>query len=107
MNTFYNKYDYIEKLIFEQGLRIESIDIDINREAMSIHLNNGSAFIAPLELYKRFANATFKALNNFRLISNGTGVHWPELDEDLSLKGFIEDYLNAKLKGNDKELVIA
>jgi hypothetical protein len=35
-------------------------------------------------------NASEKQLLNFQFIGGGTGIHWPELDEDLSLKGFIK-----------------
>ncbi|MCX7002100.1 MAG: DUF2442 domain-containing protein [bacterium] len=44
----------------------------------------------PASKSRRLANATASALAKVELICNGTGLHWPELDEDLSLQGIIE-----------------
>ncbi|MEM7108865.1 MAG: DUF2442 domain-containing protein [Bacteroidota bacterium] len=38
--------------------------------------------------------ATQSQLNDYRLIGKGVGVHWPQLDEDLSLKGFLREELS-------------
>ncbi|PSR06144.1 MAG: hypothetical protein BRD49_02020 [Bacteroidetes bacterium SW_10_40_5] len=38
--------------------------------------------------YKRLQNALKLQLNNLEFIPGNTGIHWPDLDEDLSLKGF-------------------
>ena len=43
--------------------------------------------------YKLFLSANKQALLQYELTGNGTGVHWPLLDEDLSLKGFLQDEL--------------
>ncbi len=42
--------------------------------------------IVPTKLYAKLKNVPAKKLLNFRLSANGTGIHWPDLDEDLSLK---------------------
>ena len=44
----------------------------------------------PVELNCKLKNATSDQLNNIEIICNGTGLHWPELDEDLSVTGIIE-----------------
>jgi len=44
----------------------------------------------PVELNNKLKEATPDQLNNIEIICNGTGLHWPELDEDLSLAGIIE-----------------
>jgi hypothetical protein len=41
-------------------------------------------------------------LLNYRLIANGTGIHWPLLDEDVSLKGFLQQYLHSKITKRKK-----
>jgi hypothetical protein len=43
----------------------------------------------PLEWYPRLKHATPSERNNWRLIGHGEGVHWPDLDEDLSAEGFL------------------
>lgn len=44
----------------------------------------------PVSLNKKLSNATEAQLNNLELICNGTGIHWPDLDEDLSILGVLE-----------------
>jgi len=39
-------------------------------------------------------------LKNYELISNGTGIHWPDIDEDLSLKGFLQDEIRKVVGRN-------
>ncbi len=105
MNTSHNNYDSIEKFIFDEGLRIESLEIKPELDTMFILLNNEHTFIVRLSFYKGLKNANADSLKNFNFIANGTGIHWPELDEDLSLKGFLKDFLRQKVN-SEKELVI-
>jgi hypothetical protein len=44
----------------------------------------------PVELNKKLLNATEKQRSNIEIICGGTGLHWPDLDEDLSVTGIIE-----------------
>jgi hypothetical protein len=106
MSTFRNKYDTIENLIFNEGVRIKSVDFSSNHTKMIVHLSNNANFVIPTGLYDGLRNASSKHLNNFRLIANGTGIHWPDLDEDLSLKGFFNELLK-QLINQKKELVIS
>ena len=93
MNTFKNNYDTLEQLIFEGGLRIKAVHFHPDIDIMLIVLNNKKVLQRPISTSSRFQNGTIEQLNNYQLISNGVGVHWPELDEDLSLKGFLKEEL--------------
>lgn len=44
----------------------------------------------PVEKNNKLKNATVKERNNIEIICGGTGLHWPDLDEDLSVSGIIE-----------------
>jgi hypothetical protein len=44
----------------------------------------------PVELNSKLKNATEKQLKNIEIICGGTGLHWPDLDEDLSVTGIME-----------------
>ena len=44
----------------------------------------------PVELNTKLRTASSEQLSNIEIICNGTGLHWPDLDEDLSLTGIIE-----------------
>ena len=101
----------IDILIFEKGLRIKNIVIDKSLDLLVLILNNGSVIRSKISNYERLADATTEQLNNWRLISNGIGIHWDEIDEDLSVKGFIQDAainnILSKLQNNEFETVYA
>ena len=44
----------------------------------------------PVSLNKKLREASVEQVKNIELICDGTGLHWPELDEDLSLNGIVE-----------------
>ncbi|MCP9750889.1 DUF2442 domain-containing protein [Ferruginibacter sp. HRS2-29] len=102
MNILHNKYDTIENIIFKQGLRITSLELNPEHDKLLIYLNTNMTLVAPTKNYKGLKNASVKRLKNYRLISDGVGIHWPDLDEDLSLKGFLKEFLNQKLKSHRK-----
>ncbi len=93
MNTLINKYDAIEKLIYDEGLRIEAIDFHPGLDVMLIVLNTKAVLHQRLSSYKLLNSADKQALLQYELNGSGTGVHWPLLNEDLSLKGFLQDEL--------------
>ncbi len=102
MNTSHNRYDSIEKLIFDEGLRIESLQINPDRDSMYVYLNNDHFLNVRLSRFTTLQNASLESLQKFKLIANGTGIHWQDLDEDLSLKEFLMQKINS-----DRELVFA
>lgn len=58
-------------------------------EGLIVDLINGRTISAPLVWYPRLLNGTPKERNNWRLIARGEGIHWPDLDEDLSVESII------------------
>lgn len=106
MSTSANKYDFFESLIFEEGLVITSLDFDKANDLMTIHLSHDQKLKTRISRYKKLQNASDSALKNYVLEARATGIHWPELDEDLSLKGFLKDYLKFKVE-HEPELLIA
>ncbi|HVY73234.1 MAG TPA: DUF2442 domain-containing protein [Puia sp.] len=102
MSTLVNKYDSIEKLIFDEGLKIKSVKINPKSKKMSVYLNRELVLRVNLSFYSGLKDASIKSLENFRLVANGSGIHWPDLDEDLSLKGFFKDFLKQEVKSGNK-----
>jgi hypothetical protein len=43
----------------------------------------------PLEWFSRLCNASPAARDEYRLVGGGIGIHWPQLDEDLSVAGLL------------------
>lgn len=98
MNTSQNKFDSLEQLIFEEGLSIKAVDIHIDLDLMLIILNTKAILHQKISSYARLANACEDELNQYELIAGGKGIHWPLLDEDLSLKGFLQEEIRKVVK---------
>ncbi len=86
--------DPIDQLIFEEGLRMKSIWFDRELDLIIVLLNNKKLLKRPLSDFKRLLEAKDEQLNQF--VNEGTDIHWPDLDEDLSLRGFLK-YELAKM----------
>ncbi len=54
-----------------------------------VSLVDGRKLIVPLEWFPRLKNATKAQLGNFEILGDGEGIHWPGLDEDLSVAGLL------------------
>src|SRR5690606_17196601 len=93
MNTSINNYDSLEQLIYSENISIRTIDVHPDQDLMIILLNTGGILREIISKYPRLKGASEEQLKNYRLIGKGTGVHWPDVDEDLSLKGFLSSGL--------------
>lgn len=63
--------------------------LKITDEAMLATLVDGREVKVPLLWFPKLFQATPSQRNNFRFIGEGIGIHWPELDEDLSIAGIL------------------
>ena len=66
------------------------INVTFMEAKMTIHLEDGRELSIPLEWFSRLRNTTEKQLKNWRLIGDGEGIHWAELDEDISVENLLE-----------------
>ena len=58
-----------------------------------VSLQDGREIRFPASKNRRLSQASAKALKNVEIICNGTGLHWPDVDEDLSVQGVLEGRL--------------
>jgi hypothetical protein len=56
---------------------------------MAIALEDGRRLLVPLAWFPRLLEASAEQRKNWRLIGGGTGVHWPDLDEDISVENLL------------------
>ena len=63
--------------------------VSIDEDSLAIDLVDGRTIIAPLLWYPRLWHGTEEERNNFEIIGNGKLIHWPDLDEDLSVSGIL------------------
>ena len=64
-------------------------DVRVTVDEIVAHLADGRVISVPLAWSWRLSEATPKQRANFRLIGNGQGVHWPDVDEDISVEGML------------------
>jgi len=60
-----------------------------DKENMWVALTDGRQLSIPLLYFPRLLNATPEQRNNYELSGGGTGIHWEEIDEDISVPGLI------------------
>ena len=65
------------------------LKVGFGSDAMQIDLSDGRVLSVPLAWYPKLAMAERNQLQRFEISPGGYGIHWPELDEDLSVKGFL------------------
>lgn len=61
----------------------------VTLDSLRVELSDGRTILAPLDWYPRLLHGTSKERNNWRLIGNGHGIHWDDLDEDISVENLI------------------
>ena len=64
-------------------------DLRCTEEALSVDLRDGRTITVALAWYPRLLHATAKQRENWEPCAGGYGVHWPEIDEDLSTEGLL------------------
>ncbi|MDQ3634720.1 MAG: DUF2442 domain-containing protein [Acidobacteriota bacterium] len=64
-------------------------EVEITEDELSVRLMDGRTISVPLVWYPRLLNATEKQRKNWRISGGGYGIHWEEIDEDLSTEGLL------------------
>jgi hypothetical protein len=61
----------------------------VTDDTLAVELSDGRNVSVPLAWYPRLLNATAEERLNWRLIAEGEGIHWPDIDEDISVASLI------------------
>ncbi len=64
-------------------------DVHLSEETFSVDLVDGRTISVPYAWYPRLLHATPKERENWKICGGGFGIHWPDLDEDLSTEGLL------------------
>ncbi len=78
MNTF--------AVEFEQA-RVQHVVV--TEEGLTVNLTDGRTVSVPLAWYPRLLHGSRKERNHWRVIAKGEGIHWPDLDEDISVENLL------------------
>lgn len=66
-----------------------AVDVRFDNFTLRVALADGREISAPLEWFPRLRDATADQRRHWRLIGRGEGVHWPDVDEDISVNGLL------------------
>ena len=71
-------------------VRMASVqNVHVTEDALVVDLSDGRTLSVPLAWFPRLMHGTPTERNHWRLIGAGEGVHWPDLDEDISVENLI------------------
>ncbi len=68
---------------------VRAQDVTVTDEALTVELSDGRSMFVPLAWYPRLMHGTPEERSNWRLIGQGVGIHWPALDEDVSVDNLL------------------
>jgi hypothetical protein len=63
--------------------------VAVTKDKLALELADGRTVTAPLAWYPRLQHGTARERANWRLIGGGEGIHWPDLDEDISVENIL------------------
>lgn len=64
-------------------------DVEIDDRELTVHLTDGRSLTAPLSWFPRLMAANEKQRGAWELLGDGIGIHWPAIDEDISVAGLL------------------
>jgi hypothetical protein len=75
-----------------------AMNILVTEDTLTVDLSDGRTISVPVAWFPRLLHATPEERKNWRLIGNGSGIHWRDLDEDIS----VENLLAGKQSGESQ-----
>jgi hypothetical protein len=76
--------------ISDHKLDPTATDVQVTDDALRVVLADGREVAVPLAWFPRLLDATPEQRRNWRLIGRGQGVHWPDVDEDISVASLLQ-----------------
>ena len=80
-----------------------AVHVEVSDDTLSVELSDGRTIAAPLDWYPRLAHGTADERNAWRLIGRGRGIHWPAIDEDISVANLLAGQPSAESQSSFKK----
>jgi hypothetical protein len=77
----------------------QALSVAITEDTLAVDLADGRSIAVPLEWFPRLVHGNPKERNHWRLIGQGIGINWPDLDEDIS----VENLLRGQASGESQK----
>ena len=75
----------------------------VSEDTLSVELADGRTIAVPLAWYPRLVQATKVERNSWRLIADGRGIHWPAVDEDISVANLLAGQPSSESQNSFKK----
>jgi hypothetical protein len=100
---------------WRRGMSISAVEITVPRaesvtvtdDTVSVDLSDGRSISVPLAWYPRLFHATQAERNHWRLIGKGQGIHWEDIDEDISVEGLLAGRPSGESQTSFKKWLVA
>ena len=76
----------------------KAVDVSVSDMSLKVSLDDGREISVPLDWFPRLRDATPSQRANWRLIGTGEGMHWPDVDEDISVPGLLRGRMSGRSK---------
>jgi hypothetical protein len=80
--------------VAERNVWAESVTV--SEDSLTVRLSDGRSLSVPLAWFPRLLDGTEAEREKYELIGEGEGIHWPELDEDISVEGLLAGRQSAE-----------
>jgi hypothetical protein len=77
-----------------------ALSVAVSEDTLTVDLADGRTIAAPLVWYPRLQQGTTEERNAWRLIAGGRGIHWPALDEDISVANLLAGQPSMESQGS-------
>jgi hypothetical protein len=81
--------------------------VQVTTDTLSVELSDGRMIAVPVAWYPRLVHATAKERSTWRLIAGGRGIHWPDLDEDISVANLLAGQPSGESQSSLKKWLAA
>ena len=93
----------MEKRLFPKHLNRNSL---VRKSLLNVDLSDGRTISVPLAWFPRLLHSTQEERNNWPLIDTGPGIHWEDIDEDISMEGLLAGKPSAESQASFKKWLV-
>ena len=79
----------IYELVYIKLTNVRAMDVSVTEDALAVDLDDARTISVPLAWYPRLWHATQEERSNWEITGAGYGIHWHDLDEDVSVEGLL------------------
>ncbi len=80
----------------------EAMDVHVSEDTLSVELSDGRTISVPIDWYPRLTHATEQERSSWRIIGKGHGIHWEDLDEDISVGNLLAGIPSGESQSSSK-----